>query len=88
MTQSLDLVNRLVLTAPSQSELARSMGLQRTTISKALERESVSPTLAGLAAARLGEDPREAIITAVLEAEKNTTARERLRRALQKARNA
>lgn len=71
----------------SQSELARKLGTNRSTINMALSRGRTSPTMAGQLATMLGENPEHWIAVAALEAEPATPARSRLQRLIATERN-
>ena len=87
METTLDLLARAVAGAPSSSALARTLHIDQSTLAKARDRGRLSPTLAGQIAQKLGEDATRWTALAALEAEPATTAREKLRRLIERARN-
>jgi len=86
MHHTLELLNRAVAKADSERELSRALGLKPTTLSSARSRGHLSPTVAALVAARLGEDELYWTAIAGLESEKANPHREKLiRRMLRKS---
>lgn len=87
METTIDLLARAVAGAPSKAALARELKVSPPALNKAEERGRLSPTLAGQIAAKLGEDATRWTALAALEAEPATTARDKLRRLIERARN-
>lgn len=87
METTLDLLARAMVDSPSSAALARELHVDRTALVKARERGRLSPTLAGQLAQKLGEDATRWTALAALEAEPATTARDKLRRLIERVRN-
>lgn len=83
MNTSIDLLRRAVI-GTTEAALARELRIAPSTISMAKQRGRLSPTLAGQLAQRIGENPAVWIAAAALEAEPATTARDKLRRVVEK----
>jgi hypothetical protein len=78
MPTTMQLLDRALATDPSAAEWCRKLGVSRTAIAVAKTRGRLSPTLAGGIATQLGEDPKEWITVAALEAEPDTPAKRQL----------
>lgn len=60
----------------------RELKLERSTLHKARERGHLSPAIAGALAQELGEDPKEWIVIAALESERESACKQRMVKAL------
>lgn len=77
MDHSLTLLQR-ALEQSSQQDLARKLGVHKSTLSKAKERGSLSPSLAGAIAIELHEPAEHWIAVAGLEQERASSVREKV----------
>jgi plasmid maintenance system antidote protein VapI len=82
MPTTMQLLDKALSIEPSASEWCRKLGVTRSAIAVAKTRGRLSPTLAGSLASQLGEDPKEWITVAAMEAEPESPAKKALIRAL------
>jgi hypothetical protein len=86
MASALGLLSKALDGSKSERELCRQLGLSESTLNMARKRGHLSPTVAALLAARLGEDELYWPAIAGLESDKANPHRERLiRRMLRKS---
>lgn len=81
MQTTMQLLTR-ALAAKKQARWAELLEVSDATLSVAKRRGRLSPTIAGEIAKELGEDPRDWIAIAALEAEPETTAKRSLLKSL------
>lgn len=81
MQTTMQLLTRALATK-KQARWAELLEVSDATLSVAKRRGRLSPTIAGEIAKELGEDPRDWIAIAALEAEPETTAKRSLLRSL------
>ena len=86
MRTTLDLLGR-ALEGQTNVSLARKLNVYSSALSKARDRGRLSPILAGQVAHQLGEDVVYWTAIAALEAERPGRARDKLFRAIRRARN-
>ena len=77
MPTTMQLLDRALKVQPA-ARWADALDLSDSTITQAKKRGRLSPTLAGELAAHLGEDPRDWITIAALEAEPDTSLKKDL----------
>ena len=77
MPTTMDLLQK-ALTVQSQARWADTLEISDATLSQAKKRGRLSPTLAGSIASALDENPSDWIALAALEAEPESTAKNRL----------
>lgn len=86
MHHTLSLLDKALVAAKSERELCRNLGLGETTLAMAKKRGHLSPTVAALVAASLGEDEIYWTAIAGLESDKANPHKARLiRRMLRKS---
>jgi hypothetical protein len=78
----MQLLDKALAIEPSASEWCRKLGVTRSAIAVAKTRGRLSTLLAGGIAAQLGEDPKDWITVAAMEAEPESPAKKALMRAL------
>lgn len=86
MQRTLDLLEKALQIAP-MPEWCERLKVHRNALRNARESGHLTPVLAGNLAIQLDEDPERWITLAVIEGEKESPAKEQLRKALQKVSN-
>jgi len=81
MPTTMQLLERALATK-KQARWAEELNVSDATLSVAKKRRRLSPTIAGEIAVKLGEDPRDWITIAALEAEPDTPGKQHLLRRL------
>lgn len=85
MQTTLDLLARAT-TVKTIPEWTEQLGLSQKALYTAKDRGHLTPVMAGGLALALNEDPQMWITTAVIEGEKDSPAKEKLKKALEKVR--
>lgn len=87
MERTLDLLTRAVNATASERQLALDLGLESSALRKARERGNLSPEIAALIAAKLGEDVAFWTLRAVDEGSRHSTASRVIRKAAEALRH-
>ncbi|MGJ7546135.1 hypothetical protein [Variovorax sp. LT1R16] len=78
MQTTMNLLASALKVEPSIATWTKRLGLSAQALYNARDREHLSPAIAGALAEEIGQDPRDWIVVAALESERDSACKERM----------